>query len=609
MNEAIDLVEHQAQASIVSVTAIHKRDGHNPRRIRSKSDRDSLRESIREKGVMQPILVRPHPEHDGQYELVAGETRFDLACEVGLTQIPALIRTIRDEELLSYAASENIHRAAMSPMDEGEVARKLLIKHKSDKESVCQELGWSRSKLDGRIQLTHCSTEVAQALADEQISIGHAQILSGLREDSQDRALEVVLEKRLSVDGLREKVESLSLRLNQAIFDTTECATCPHNSSVQASLFDAAAGDGRCLNKSCFDRKTDGALQTIKGDLSETYHRVEIDRDVAEGATTVLTPHGPSGVGEQQLGACTGCQHYGALVATEVGREGKVRGGVCFNLDCHGEKVKEYQAIIATDAAPAKASANDSAAPGPAQAGVTKTKPASKKKVASDATPKSILARNHQVHREAASDQVGQEARLVLIVSILSMISDSSVSFERTPQGWPNSLSGASRGKAAAILDQLSDAQLESLQSQIAAKMVLKATASYGDSNERDTFGSVAQWVSQSRQCDLSQKFVLDEHYLEPHTKPMIERVLRDAGFDFHYDTGEGDGAFKKLMAGKKGDIISAVKASDFNFQGFIPGSMRLDKPEGSPTLAPEMGDATLDSTETQPEGEAHESV
>lgn len=565
-------VEVQESASIIDMSVIHKIKGHNPRRVRSASRLADMRESIRSKRVLQPILLRPHPTIEGEYELVAGETRFDLNSEVGHTTIPALIRVISDAELLEIASSENIHRQAMVPMDEGHAARNLLSQHQ-DKDTVCKMLGWSRSKLDGRIQLTHCIDLVAQALCDEEIAIGHAQLLSGLRPDSQKGALEAIKRDRLSVVELRSLIEGMALTLANAIFDTADCATCPHNSSVQTSLFDADTSDGRCLNKSCFDDKTQEKLGAIKSELEESYNTVTMDSEVAQGATVIIASTGDAGVGAAQVAACAGCQHYGALIGSQVGNEGRVIHGVCFNTVCHGEKVNDYRALLDTELASdvdTRSVAQPSAiTSGPGQA-------AKKPAVSSDATPKVILERNHQVKRVAASEQVLNEARVVQIISILSLLSDSGVTFKRAPNGWPSALSGSSRARAAQILDEMSDAELDALQKHLASKVMLEANKFGAGSNGTDSFGSIAEWIVTSRKQDLSDFFVVDAEYLKPHTKPVIKQMLIESGFAKDFDESRGDGAFNKMVSGLKGDIIEAVSESDFNFKGYLPKGLSL---------------------------------
>jgi PRTRC genetic system ParB family protein len=557
-------------AHIIPRDRIHKIEGHNPRRIRSAKKRDEMRESIRAKGVLQPILVRPHPTLEKQFQLVAGETRYDLSGECGQERIPALIRNISDEELLTLAFEENTMRADMNPSDEGEAAQALLVKHDGDKDLVCRELGWSRSKLDGRIQLTHCTTEVRQALCDEQINIGHAEILSSLRESSQKSALGLVLKKGLSADDLRQRIEAASLQLALASFDTKDCAACQHNSSTQASLFDASTGEGKCLNKQCFEEKTEAHLQKVKEELAETYHRVELSRDVAAETTAIIATSGPTGVGEEQFSACASCEHYGATINSQVGNRAQVTKNVCFNVSCNKKMVKAYQDAIGVDTATATQAT-------PAGEASAKAKPAKKDKAAPKkaATPAAVVTKHHNVQRAAAATAIAKSERDCLIVSLISLMADTNTAPKKKPEGWPTRLSMKDRAKAAALLDELETTELQAMQQELVATAL--HTSKKGDGQEgTDSFGALAEWYSASRKCDLSEHWTLDSEYLNHFTKPVIGTILAEAKFDEAYDKAHGENAFKKLINGKKGDIITAVKKSDFDFKGFIPASMKL---------------------------------
>ena len=561
-------------AHIIPRDRIHKIEGHNPRRIRSAKKRDEMRESIRAKGVLQPVLVRPHPTLEKQFQLVAGETRYDLSGECNQDRIPALIRNISDEELLSYAFSENNDRAAMSPSDEGEAARALLIQHDGDKDLVCKELGWSRSKLDGRIQLTHCITEVRQALADEQINISHAEILSSLRESSQKSALGLVLKKGLSADELRQRIEAASLQLALASFDTTECASCQHNSSTQASLFDASTGEGQCLNKVCFEEKTEKHLQKTKDDLSETFHRVELSRDVANDTTAIIATSGPTGVGEEQFAACVECEHYGATINSQVGNRAHVTKNVCFNVACNKKMVKAYQEAIGTDTAPAGQAAATGAASETAK--TAKKQKAAPKKAA---TPAAVVSKHHNVHRAAAAKAIANNERDCLIVSVISLMADTRAKLANPPEGLgqslASSLTGEKRAEAAKILDKLELKELQAMQQELVATALHESRK--GDGQEgKDSFGSLAEWYSATRECDLTEQWTMDTEYLNHFTKPVIGQLLAEAKFDEAYDKAKGENAFKKLINGKKGDILTAVKESKFDFKGFIPANMKL---------------------------------
>jgi len=573
------------EVSILDTGLIDVREGHNPRRFRSKKRVAEMRESVREQGVVQPILVRPHPDKEGRFEVCAGQTRLELSVDVGRTRIPALIKNISDEEMLTLSSVENVLRTDMSPVCEGQAAKALLIKHNGDQDEVCRVLGWSKNKLLGRMQLTHCVDEVSQALCDEDISIGHAQLLSGLREAAQPGGLKLVLKAKLTADELRKRIEAQALRLSGAIFDTAACQGCPHNSSQQSSLFGSAGDSGRCLNKECFGAKTDVQLVETKEELAESYSTVHLDTDVAEGTHTIIATSGANGVGQAQATACQGCEHYGAMIATKLGNEGNITKGVCFNTVCNSEKVDEYQTLIATEADEATRGAPESANDGAesqtasASKGSAKTKKVAVKKSTVAAVPKTVLEENHKVHRKAAKAQMSMEGggKLVTIMAVLAMMSDTGQGFKKAPKDWPNTLSGASRAGAFAILDQFDEPKLQELLKGLAAKALTEAKSNFGGENEQDTFGSVAHFVAKSRKADLCAHFVMDKDYLNRHTKPVIQSLLTGAGFNKTYDEEKGEGAFTKLMGGKKAEILTEVEKSNHDFAGFIPDSMTLD--------------------------------
>ena len=588
-------MQHPAEApladvQILDLNCIHTRPGHNPRNLRSQDEVSDIRESIRKVGVLTPILVRPHPEKTGEYELVAGETRYLLSIEVGHETIPVLIRDIKDSEMVEHAMVENLYRQAMSPCDEGRAAQKLIAEGYTNEE-VCTTLGWKPNMLRSRIQLTYCVQEVGQALMDKTISIGHAQLLSGLRDSVQPKALMLILKKGLSVDDFRAELDQLSLRLSTASFDTSECAACPHNSSTQASLFDAQTSSGRCLNKPCFEQKHKDFLEQTRDDLAESNNRVAFSEEVAKDTTRIIVSTGKTGVGQQQISACNTCADSGAIIDTALGNRAKVTQGVCFNPACHSEKVAAYQHAIGADTETTDQTPNDagdsidaitttSAAP---QAKAATGKPASPQKgepakPKRSAIPSKIVEQHHRVHRTAAANHLSTEKdrRAARIVAILALLNDCHQKPEGLPEGMPKTYSGVDRAKAAVRLDTLDDAALDDLMLALTSEALNKASRGDG-SNGSETYGALAEWYSATRSADLTKHFQMNAEYLSAFTKPVIGELLTESGFAKAYNGQKDDEkAFDALIKGKKTDILEAVKASKFDFQGFIPKPLKI---------------------------------
>jgi len=173
----------------------------NPKQPRNHFDEetiDSLAASIREVGILQPIVVRRVP---GGYELIAGERRLRAAKKAGLATIPAVIRDSEDADTLREAIIENIHREDLGPIELAEAFRALLDDLDLKQETLAERLGVSRSHIANTIRLLQLSPAVQQLLVDGKIQAGHARTLLGLPDQEAQAAL-----------ALRAAAEGLSVR-------------------------------------------------------------------------------------------------------------------------------------------------------------------------------------------------------------------------------------------------------------------------------------------------------------------------------------------------------------------------------------------------------------
>jgi ParB family transcriptional regulator, chromosome partitioning protein len=173
----------------------------NPKQPRTHFDQetiDSLAASIREVGILQPIVVR---RVAGGYELIAGERRLRAARKAGLATIPAVVRDSDDTDTLREAIIENIHREDLGPIELAEAFRALLDDLGLKQETLAERLGVSRSHIANTIRLLQLSPEVQQLLVDGKIQAGHARTLLGLPDQEAQAAL-----------GLRAAAEGLSVR-------------------------------------------------------------------------------------------------------------------------------------------------------------------------------------------------------------------------------------------------------------------------------------------------------------------------------------------------------------------------------------------------------------
>ena len=181
----------------------------NPQQPRKVFEPEALAElihSIKEFGVLQPIVVRPRQD---DFELIMGERRFRAAKEAGLTSIPAVIRDTTDENMLRDALLENLHRADLNPLEEASAYKQLLEDFGITQEQLADRLGRSRPQITNTLRLLRLPMDVQQKLVAGVLTAGHARALLGA--DSEELMSELagrVIREGLSVRGLEELIAS-----------------------------------------------------------------------------------------------------------------------------------------------------------------------------------------------------------------------------------------------------------------------------------------------------------------------------------------------------------------------------------------------------------------
>lgn len=573
-------VADQGDLAHVPLSRISVRPGFNPRRHFDDAALNELAEDIRKAGVIQPITLRPAPAGD-DYEVVAGERRYRAAKLVGLESIPAVIRNYSDRDALAAAVSENARRVGISPAEEAKIARQALDLNEGNEELAAKWLGWTRSTLRSRLLLLNANEEVLGGLMRGEIKLGHAELLSTLPEALQSKILGRVVKDAVPVDELKRQLASFTQELSAAPFDTRGCAGCPHNSSTQASLFEQHVGEGRCSNKPCWDAKVEAFLATTKAEKAAEFNVVWFDREKDSGTFTRLIREGQGGVGPTQFDACKACAMNGAMICTKPGKEGRIAGDLCFNTECNREKVKAYANQLSAESAAARATTSERVTT-PAQAGDANRKAestparAQKKPVSATAAaaPKKNLEANLRVLRSVACDTVLADSHLTLACDVFALASV--VKLDRKSFGLPVGGPFGIRhfiDKDEATLREFKTALTKCLfdpQSDEGTRFV-------GDDNTGRIRVKDSATVIRRRNVGLTRRVVIDKTYLETLTKSGIESLLIEAGFKASCagDTNEAkEKVFKKILAGKRDEVIAAVLASGHDFSTFVPAAI-----------------------------------
>jgi len=168
-----------------------------PRKVFDEENLQDLTNSIRERGVIQPIIVRKSNSDNSKYEIIAGERRWLAARKAGLHDIPVVVTEADDLKSLEFAIVENVQRHDLNPLEEAQGYKKLIDDFSYDQDKVSKFIGKSRSYITNSLRLLNLPTDVLNYVEERKISPGHAKILVGL--DNASFLAGKIIEKKLSV--------------------------------------------------------------------------------------------------------------------------------------------------------------------------------------------------------------------------------------------------------------------------------------------------------------------------------------------------------------------------------------------------------------------------
>ena len=177
----------------------------NPRSIFSEDELVDLANSIREKGIVQPIIVR-EIDSAGSYEVIAGERRWRAAQIAQLDNIPAIIKTLSDDDALEIAIIENVQRSNLNPIDEAAGYQRLIDIYNYTQEDLAQVIGKSRSYIANILRLNNLPTKVKDYLSEGLLTIGHARALISL--ENAENLADMIVSKGLSVRQIEQLVKN-----------------------------------------------------------------------------------------------------------------------------------------------------------------------------------------------------------------------------------------------------------------------------------------------------------------------------------------------------------------------------------------------------------------
>ncbi len=545
--------------------------GKNPRTYFDEKKMVTLRASIQAQGILQPLLVRPL--EDGTYELIAGERRLRAAKEVYGEdyEIPVFVREMSDVEVTAASSTENTERAAMSPAEEAQAAAKLLAECNGDHAEAAKRLGCTPSTFEKRLSLMQCSEKVRNALTEQKILLGHAELLATASKEKQDEVLEKLLARPNlpTIQEFKARLETISKALASSIFNKDECAGCQYNSTNQSQLFAEAISSGYCTNSPCYDQKTEAELNIRAESLKDDFPTVKIIRPGENFTVIKIVSEGATGVGVEQAKACRGCSNFGAAVSDIPGSVGNVYRDQCFDTGCNSNKVaariKAEKAVVEAE----KPKASEPVSGKDKEKSATKPVKTDTKPTVTD-SPKVKEYRVKVWRKILVKELFANEEKNQIVLLALGICGlGKNMSKSKLTQAL-NKLTGSDVGTTlyhhfgivAEILTKSTD--------EAKAKLHLALAASIEDEVEETDLRLILKFL----EADMTKHWKLNQEYLDTMTKSEIDVIVDEIGLKAFIGKD-----YSKLMNGKKDEIIKALLAVDgFEYQGKLPKVMQYQQ-------------------------------
>ena len=230
---------------------------YQPRKNFDAANLEDLTNSIKERGVIQPIIVRKSNTDNSKYEIIAGERRWLAASKAGLHDIPVVLTEVDDLKSLEFAIVENVQRHDLNPLEEAQGYKRLIDEFSYDQEKVSKFIGKSRSYITNALRLLTLPSEVLKFIEEKKISAGHAKVLVGL--DNAYFIANKIIEKKLSVRQSENFVKIFRKKKSSFVKSLD-----PNIQSLEDSISDKIG-----LNVSIKNSKNN------KGSITFSYHDID----------------------------------------------------------------------------------------------------------------------------------------------------------------------------------------------------------------------------------------------------------------------------------------------------------------------------------------------
>ena len=242
---------------------------YQPRKIFDENNLIDLTNSIKERGMIQPIIVRKSNDSEGKFEIIAGERRWLAAQRAGLHNVPVVITEADDLKSLEFAIVENVQRHDLNPLEEAQGYKRLIDEFSYDQEKVSKFIGKSRSHITNSLRLLNLPDDVIKLIETQKLSAGHAKILVGL--DNASFVANKIIEKKLSVRQAENFVKIFKNRKKSSLSKDTNIIALELSISNKIGLNVDIKNNKRNKGKISFEYKDLDQLNKIIDIIKSNY--------------------------------------------------------------------------------------------------------------------------------------------------------------------------------------------------------------------------------------------------------------------------------------------------------------------------------------------------
>lgn len=315
----------------------------------SKESMEELTASIKTKGILQPLLVRPIDEGN-KYQIIAGKRRFEAAQLAGLKDVPVIIKNVDDVDALEISVIENTQREDPDLMDEAEGFKRLIKLGKHTAETLSGKIGKSIKYVAIRLKLAdlpgNIQKEIQKKMQAGKIGIGHALLITRLKNKSDMMEFLEGIDDQ-SVSDAEYNIRHFSTRMETAVFDVKQCKDCPSRTKNQTQLFPEIKDTDECMDRSCFKGKVFEHYRIYYKQLEAQGFKVIRDEKelnkLSNKNTLQIESEGwkkPKKYGTM----CKKCKEHHAffffITKDNYGDKTEIHGEICLNKKCYNQMNK-----------------------------------------------------------------------------------------------------------------------------------------------------------------------------------------------------------------------------------------------------------------------------